>query len=143
MLSEIAFATDEELARYEHEIVNLVERTGVSLASVRDALLDELLEEAVGDGVDTAKVIDDGGDRALALRRYATRKALRIIWSDLSQGREGTSAEAKATLATAAESRSRNAFRAAGWPVDTTGDDEVTDEDETPTTGRVQFELTR
>lgn len=128
-LGSIDFATDEELERYESEIVTLASEYGVSLASVRDAVTAELVEEAHMDGIDQSKVYDDEGEVAKAMRAYATRKALRIFWEDISLGREGSSTEGKAKRAQVYEESARRAFRATGWPVDTSGDEAVTIDD--------------
>jgi hypothetical protein len=136
-LSELNLASDAELARYESEIVAEAAKHAIALDSVRDAVLDELLEEAHIDAVDPAKVIDDTSERAKVLRRYATRKALRIFWENASAGREGSALAKKAELAAAHEERARSALHRAGWPVDADGDGDLDDLDPQPPVGVV------
>jgi hypothetical protein len=131
-LSALNLAADADLARYEQEIVAAAAKYGVSLDSVRDAVLDELLEETHTDGVDPDKVIDDDSERAKALRRYATRKALRIFFEDVSDGRDGSVLSRKAERAAAHEERARAALHRAGWPVDSNDNAVLDDEDPQP-----------
>jgi hypothetical protein len=131
-LSALNLASDAELARYESEIVAAAAKYGVSLESIRGTVLDELLEEAHVDGADPDTVIDDDSERAKALRRYAARKALRIFFEDVSDGRDGSVLTRKAERAAVHEERARSAFHRAGWPVDTNDDGALGDEDPQP-----------
>lgn len=137
-ISAISWATDAELARYESEVVTLASEYAVSFTNIREAVVDELTTEFYEDyppetSTTTqvpANVIDNSTDRARALRRYATRKALRIFWEDVASGRESTAISAKAERARHYEELSRAAFRAVGWPLDTDADSDVDDSDD-------------
>lgn len=124
-LDEIDFATDEELVRYESEIVVKATDVGLSLDAKRALALQTITLEAVRAGIDRTKILDDGSDRSLAMRDWATRLVIFEFWRDLSSGRDSAVMTAKARLAKEDADEARELFFAIGWPLDTNANDTV------------------
>lgn len=125
-LADIEFATDTELGRYEQEILDVATEHGLDLDRYRALAVQRLKLEAIKDGIDPAGIVDDGADRALAMRDYMTLTVLYLLWRDLSTGRESANTTIKAQLAAQDLAVAADLFKLIGWPL-ASANVEVTD----------------
>jgi hypothetical protein len=138
-LVDIAFATNDELSRYESEIVTAAEDAEVSLDGFRARALQTLRLEAAKDNVDEDLVDDDGSKHALALRDYATALVVYYYWRDQSAGRDNAVTTAKAQLAEADMERAADLLKHLGWPVSGGRTEETKDIDVLPRLVRMRL----
>lgn len=116
-LADISIATDDELSRYESELVTAAGDAGLDLDRYRALATQTLRLEAAKDGVDETLIVDEGDKNGLALRDYATRLVLYYYWRDQSAGRENAVTTAKAALAREDMEASAELLKVLGWPV--------------------------
>lgn len=132
-LADITFATDEEITRYESEVVIMAADRGLELDNYRALALQDLRLECFKDELDEETILEDPADkRSIALRDYATRLVLAYFWRDLSSGREDAVTTAKARLAAEAADRAAELFKAVGWPIEGGSSTVVKDKDVLP-----------
>lgn len=132
-LADITFATDEEITRYESEVVIMAADRGLELDNYRALALQDLRLECYKDGVDEDTILDDAEDkRSLAMRDLAVRKVLAYFWRDLSSGRNDAVTTSKAVLAAESAEKADELFKALGWPIAGGGDTVVKDIDRLP-----------
>lgn len=132
-LTDIDFATDDELTNYESEVVVLATDRSLSLDKYRALAMTTLRIECAKDGIDETAVDETVGDgRTLALRDYATRLVLYYLWRDLSAGRDDAVTTAKARLARDDAEAAALLFQAIGWPITGGGATVVKDVDALP-----------
>lgn len=116
-LTDMPLATDEELSRYESELVTMATDYAITLDNCRELARQRLRLEAVKDGIDETQVVDDGSAKAIAMRDWATRLALAFFWEDVASGRDSAASAGKAQLAARNADRAGALFKDVGWPM--------------------------